>query len=228
MGEGWHNNHHSYQSSVRQGFRWWEYDPTFYVLKALSWVGIVWDMKSPPETVLRNEQRLSARVIARSAEQLAARFNYERIAAALAAALHGPDLTNVRDALNRARDRAAALPSNLHLPQLPTRDEFVAEARRNVRPDPLARRDREPRLRNAARLGRQPSSRRRRGWRRGWFLLSAPMERRGERCGTPLLLAVQLPGTTLSPFARRYGSGVSIARSAANRLSRRIFWLSIR
>jgi stearoyl-CoA desaturase (delta-9 desaturase) len=28
MGEGWHNNHHAYQSSVRQGFKWWEYDPT--------------------------------------------------------------------------------------------------------------------------------------------------------------------------------------------------------
>ena len=34
MGEGWHNNHHACQSSVRQGFRWWEYDPTFYLLKA--------------------------------------------------------------------------------------------------------------------------------------------------------------------------------------------------
>ena len=34
MGEGWHNNHHAYQSSVRQGFRWWEYDPTFYLLDA--------------------------------------------------------------------------------------------------------------------------------------------------------------------------------------------------
>ena len=33
MGEGWHNNHHAFQSSVRQGFRWWEYDPTFYLLK---------------------------------------------------------------------------------------------------------------------------------------------------------------------------------------------------
>ena len=32
MGEGWHNNHHAYQASVRQGFRWWEYDPTYYAL----------------------------------------------------------------------------------------------------------------------------------------------------------------------------------------------------
>ena len=39
MGEGWHNNHHAYQSSARQGFRWWEYDPTFYMLKLLERLG---------------------------------------------------------------------------------------------------------------------------------------------------------------------------------------------
>ena len=62
MGEGWHNNHHAYQSSVRQGFRWWEFDPTYYVLRALSWTGLVWDLKTPPEPVLRNEQRLGVKV----------------------------------------------------------------------------------------------------------------------------------------------------------------------
>ena len=51
MGEGWHNNHHAYQSSVRQGFRWWEIDATFYLLKALSWTGLVWDLKTPPAAV---------------------------------------------------------------------------------------------------------------------------------------------------------------------------------
>lgn len=47
MGEGWHNNHHYYQASVRQGFFWWEFDPTYYILRSLSWVGIVRDMKVP-------------------------------------------------------------------------------------------------------------------------------------------------------------------------------------
>jgi len=36
MGEGWHNNHHAYQASARQGFRWWEYDPTYYALRMLA------------------------------------------------------------------------------------------------------------------------------------------------------------------------------------------------
>src|SRR6201981_1246375 len=70
MGEGWHNNHHACQSSVRQGFKWWEIDLTYFILKALSWVGVVWDLKTPPEAVLRNEQPLGARVIGRAAAQL--------------------------------------------------------------------------------------------------------------------------------------------------------------
>src|SRR6266700_3975065 len=63
MGEGWHNNHHACQSSVRQGFRWWEVDSTFYILKVLSWLRVVWDLKRAPEAVVRNEQRLGSRVI---------------------------------------------------------------------------------------------------------------------------------------------------------------------
>ena len=129
MGEGWHNNHHAYQSSVRQGFRWWEIDPTFYILKALSWVGVVWDLKSPPEQVLRNEQRLGSRVINRAAEELVAHFNSERIAAAIAAALHGPQLSSLQDALSRASHRTTEVLANVHLPHLPTRDELVAQAK---------------------------------------------------------------------------------------------------
>ncbi|MBI2706435.1 MAG: acyl-CoA desaturase [Actinobacteria bacterium] len=48
MGEGWHNNHHYQPSACRNGFYWWEWDPTFYLLKALSLVGIVKDMKRVP------------------------------------------------------------------------------------------------------------------------------------------------------------------------------------
>jgi stearoyl-CoA desaturase (delta-9 desaturase) len=51
LGEGWHNNHHYYQRSVRQGFFWWEFDPTYYVLCILSWAGLVWDLSAPPRSV---------------------------------------------------------------------------------------------------------------------------------------------------------------------------------
>ena len=40
-GEGWHNNHHYHQNTANQGWFWWEVDVSFYVLKALSWLGIV-------------------------------------------------------------------------------------------------------------------------------------------------------------------------------------------
>jgi len=49
FGEGWHNNHHHYPGSARQGFRWWEYDMTYYGLRLLSALGLVWDLKPVPE-----------------------------------------------------------------------------------------------------------------------------------------------------------------------------------
>ena len=52
LGEGWHNNHHRYQSATRNGFYWWEIDPTYYGLKALSWTGLIWGLKSVPQSVL--------------------------------------------------------------------------------------------------------------------------------------------------------------------------------
>ena len=99
MGEGWHNNHHAFQSSVRQGFRWWEIDPTYYLLRALA------------------------------AEQLAAHFNSERIAAAIASALHGPELSALRETLTRTQLRATEVLMTLHLPHIPSREEFLHEAR---------------------------------------------------------------------------------------------------
>jgi stearoyl-CoA desaturase (delta-9 desaturase) len=51
LGEGWHNNHHRYQYSARQGFYWWEIDISYYLLKALSWVGIVWDLQPVPARI---------------------------------------------------------------------------------------------------------------------------------------------------------------------------------
>lgn len=51
LGEGWHNNHHRCHSTVRQGFYWWELDPTYYFLRALSWTGLIWGLKPVPESV---------------------------------------------------------------------------------------------------------------------------------------------------------------------------------
>lgn len=52
LGEGWHNNHHRYQSATRNGFYWWEIDPTYYGLKFLSWTGFIWGLKPVPQSIL--------------------------------------------------------------------------------------------------------------------------------------------------------------------------------
>jgi stearoyl-CoA desaturase (Delta-9 desaturase) len=50
-GEGWHNNHHYYQSTANQGFFWWEVDASYYGLKMMSWLGLVWDLRKPPRHI---------------------------------------------------------------------------------------------------------------------------------------------------------------------------------
>ncbi len=57
FGEGWHNNHHRYMASARQGFYWWEIDITYYILCMLSWFGLVWDLKPVPKSILAEGQQ---------------------------------------------------------------------------------------------------------------------------------------------------------------------------
>ncbi len=61
FGEGWHNNHHHYQRSARQGFFWWEIDVSYYVLKLLEALHIVWDVEGVPDHV-RDEAVAPARI----------------------------------------------------------------------------------------------------------------------------------------------------------------------
>ena len=51
FGEGWHNNHHHYPGSARQGFYWWEIDITYYILKLMSCIGLIWDLRTVSPTV---------------------------------------------------------------------------------------------------------------------------------------------------------------------------------
>jgi len=52
LGEGWHNNHHRFATSARQGFYWWEIDISYYILKAMSKVGIIYDLTPVPKRIL--------------------------------------------------------------------------------------------------------------------------------------------------------------------------------
>jgi stearoyl-CoA desaturase (delta-9 desaturase) len=72
MGEGWHNNHHYYPRSVRQGFRWWQIDMTYYVLRALAAVGIVWDLHVPSQKVIDGDVAVKKPARARAVAVIAA------------------------------------------------------------------------------------------------------------------------------------------------------------
>jgi stearoyl-CoA desaturase (delta-9 desaturase) len=48
LGEGWHNNHHRFMNSARQGFLWWEIDVTYYLLRLCERIKLVRDLKEPP------------------------------------------------------------------------------------------------------------------------------------------------------------------------------------
>ena len=138
LGEGWHNNHHHYQSSVRQGFRWYEIDMTYYVLKAFSAVGLVWGLRTPPRSVVANEQKLGRAAVERAATELAESFQIEKIAADLSASfdlLQG-NITEQIEALRQEFDETVDLAryeldefvQRVQLPAMPRAAELQARA----------------------------------------------------------------------------------------------------
>jgi stearoyl-CoA desaturase (delta-9 desaturase) len=67
VGEGWHNNHHRYQRAARNGFYWWEFDPTWYAIKAMQTVGVAWDVQPVPARIYEEARATKARRAARPA-----------------------------------------------------------------------------------------------------------------------------------------------------------------
>lgn len=57
MGEAWHNNHHAFPGSAMLGIYKNQPDVGWWVLKALSAVGLVWDVKRPEDLPAREELR---------------------------------------------------------------------------------------------------------------------------------------------------------------------------
>ncbi len=120
LGEGWHNNHHHYQGSVRQGFRWYEIDISYYLLRAFAAVGVVWDLRLPSERAIAYEQTLTPAVIERAAGHLAASFPVEGIAADLRARF-GEKLEHLRHDLDE-------MIHAIHVPAMPSITELREKA----------------------------------------------------------------------------------------------------
>jgi stearoyl-CoA desaturase (Delta-9 desaturase) len=127
LGEGWHNNHHYFMASTRQGFFWWEVDITYYLLRGLAALGLVWDLKTPPAQVLAGQRALSAELKERVAALLAGSYSTERIIERMRqrwAEAHPGQAWD--DWCRRAGEMLAQ-----HVPaHLPTADELKARAQR--------------------------------------------------------------------------------------------------
>jgi len=48
MGEGYHNYHHSFQRDYRNGIRWWQFDPTKWLIRSLAWIGLAKNLYRTP------------------------------------------------------------------------------------------------------------------------------------------------------------------------------------
>ncbi len=135
LGEGWHNNHHHYQSSTRQGFYWWEIDISYYVLKAMSWVGLVWDLRDPPKAIVEGEQRLGRKVVERVAEEVAGSFQIEQIAREVQEAW-ASNLEDLRERAQKTRENAAAQLRDLQIPHVPTMEQIRARLKERYMENP--------------------------------------------------------------------------------------------
>ena len=131
FGEGWHNNHHYYSASVRQGFRWYEVDISYMVLKFLSWFGIVWDLQAPPEHVVKGERKPSGIVIEKTANHLAASFPIEQMVEQVKQAwANSNHMEELQKRARQAMSDAEAYLSDKELPSVPSLDEVKAKAQK--------------------------------------------------------------------------------------------------
>ncbi|MGH8530998.1 MAG: acyl-CoA desaturase [Nevskiales bacterium] len=131
MGEGWHNNHHYYPGSARNGFFWYEYDVTYYLIKLLEKCGLVWDVQTPPESVLKSEKRPTNAIIDRTAGHIAAGFSVDTLVEQVKTAWHNSHhWEELKLRAQRAVAEAEAYLKSIELPSLPSLEELKTGAKR--------------------------------------------------------------------------------------------------
>jgi stearoyl-CoA desaturase (delta-9 desaturase) len=100
---------------------WWEYDPTYYALRVLSWFGIVRGLYLPPRTVIKGEHRLRRPVIDKVADQLVTSFPINQIAHEVHDALaRAPGWAEVKACIASARSQAGTFWSGVGVPEVPS------------------------------------------------------------------------------------------------------------
>lgn len=120
LGEGWHNNHHHFPSAAPQGFRWWQIDITYYILRLLSLFGIVWDLRLPPAHVVEGKRRMSLTTVENAAQQLAASFSIEQIGKSILQKwVHTPKLEELRKRAQNGQTEVEAFLKEMKIFELP-------------------------------------------------------------------------------------------------------------
>ncbi|ONI13540.1 hypothetical protein PRUPE_4G228700 [Prunus persica] len=63
LGEGWHNNHHAFEYSARQGLEWWQFDFTWCIIKFIQAIGLATDVKVPTQ-IQKQRKASKSRILA--------------------------------------------------------------------------------------------------------------------------------------------------------------------
>ena len=61
LGEGWHNSHHAFPTSARHGLRWWQFDLSYWIIRALALLHLAWDVKLPTREAQYEQRRRKPR-----------------------------------------------------------------------------------------------------------------------------------------------------------------------
>lgn len=129
LGEGWHNNHHYYPAAARNGFRWWEIDVTYYMLKGLEKLHLVWDLRQPPKSVLANQKPTTQKVIDKCAVYIADGFSVDQISSSVRERWEGSHVVeDLRYQAAHKWSEAEAYVAEMELPELPNFDEMRKRA----------------------------------------------------------------------------------------------------
>jgi len=76
-GEGYHNYHHKFQNDYRNGIRWYQYDPTKWMIRVFSVLGLAKDLKRTPNIKIR--EAMVKRQLERATETLATNQKYQAL-----------------------------------------------------------------------------------------------------------------------------------------------------
>lgn len=81
FGEGYHNYHHIFENDYRNGIYWWQYDPTKWLIKSCSWLGLTNKLRVTPK--IKIEKAIAKQALAKASKNVSKRPNASMLNEAL-------------------------------------------------------------------------------------------------------------------------------------------------